>query len=155
FVKINNSGAGVNLLSGNIQLYFEGTYVGESFIDINQTNDTLDISLGRDAKVVVERKKQKELNSKNLIGSSKKIDIAWEISIRNTKKTPITILVEDQIPISNDKDIEVVKGEISNAIYDETKGSLKWLFTLDAADTKKMNFSYNVKYPKTKILYLE
>ena len=47
------------------------------------------------------------------------------------------------------------KGEISNAIYDETKGSLKWLFTLDAADTKKMNFSYNVKYPKTKILYLE
>lgn len=144
-----------NLLSGNIQLYFEGTYVGESFIDINQTNDTLDISLGRDAKVVVERKKQKELNSKNLIGSSKKIDIAWEISIRNTKKTPITILVEDQIPISNDKEIEVEKGEISNAIYDETKGSLKWLFTLDAADTKKMNFSYNVKYPKTKILYLE
>ncbi len=144
-----------NLLSGNIQLYFEGTYVGESFIDINQTNDTLDISLGRDAKVVVERKKQKELNSKNLIGSSKKIDIAWEISIRNTKKTPITILVEDQIPISNDKEIEVEKGEISTAIYDETKGSLKWLFTLDAADTKKMNFSYNVKYPKTKILYLE
>ena len=144
-----------NLLSGNIQLYFEGTYVGESFLDINQSNDTIDISLGRDAKIVVERKKQKELNSKSLIGSTKKIDIAWEISIRNTKKTPITILVEDQIPISNDKDIEVVKGEISNAIYDETKGSLKWLFTLDSADTKKMNFSYNVKYPKTKILYLE
>ena len=39
---------GLNLLAGPAYIYFEGTYVGESLLDLAGVGDTLDISLGRD-----------------------------------------------------------------------------------------------------------
>ncbi len=144
-----------NLLSGYMNLYFEGTYVGKSYLNVKDTKDTLDISLGRDENIVIERKKQKEFTSNQFIGSNRKESYAWEISVRNKKKTPITIVVEDQIPLSTDKQIEVEKGETTNAKYDEITGFLSWKLTMKSAETQKLNFSYSVKYPKDKNVYVE
>lgn len=144
-----------NLLSGYINLYFEGTYVGKSYLNVKDTKDTLDLSLGRDENIVIERKKQKEYNTSQFIGANRKVSFAWEISVRNKKKTPITIVIEDQLPLSTDKDIEVEKGETSDATYDETTGFLKWKLELKSAETKKLNFKYTVKYPKDKNVYIE
>jgi len=144
-----------NLLSGYINLYFEGTYVGKSYLNVKDTKDTLDFSLGRDENIVIERKKQKEYNTSQFIGSNRKVSFAWEISVRNKKKTPVTIVVEDQLPLSTDNQIEIEKGETPEATYDETNGILKWKFTLNSAETKKVNFSYSVKYPKDKNVYIE
>ena len=49
-----------NLLSGEINLFFEGTYVGKSHLNVRNTNDTLDLSLGRDKGIVVTRVKMKD-----------------------------------------------------------------------------------------------
>lgn len=144
-----------NLLSGYMNLYFEGTYVGKSFLNVKDTKDTLDISLGRDENIVIERKKQKEFTSNQFIGSNRKESYAWEISVRNKKKTPITIVVEDQIPLSTDKQIEVEKGETTNAKYNETTGLISWKLSIKTAETQKFNFSYIVKYPKDKNVYIE
>ena len=144
-----------NLLSGYINLYFEGTYVGKSYLNVKDTKDTLDFSLGRDENIVIERKKQKEYNTSQFIGSNRKVNFAWEISVRNKKKTPITIVIEDQLPLSTDKDIEIEKGETSDASYDETTGFLKWKLNITSAETKKLNFKYTVKYPKDKNVYIE
>src|SRR5207237_909520 len=60
----------LNLLPGNANIYFEGAYVGQSFIDPRNAKDTLDFSLGRDKKIVVMREKKKDLNSTKFIGSN-------------------------------------------------------------------------------------
>jgi len=144
-----------NLLSGNMNLYFEGTYVGKSYLNVKDTKDTLDFSLGVDDNIVIERKKQKDYSSKQLIGANRKVSYAWEISIRNKKKTPITIVVEDQVPLSTDKQIEIEKGETKSAKYDETTGIISWKQTIKSAETQKLNFNYTVKYPKDKRVDLE
>ncbi|MFH0866406.1 MAG: DUF4139 domain-containing protein, partial [Bacteroidota bacterium] len=89
------------------------------------------------------------------IGSNRKESFAWEISVRNKKKTAISITIEDQFPLTTDKDIEIEKGETSNATYDEIKGFLTWKLTIASAETKKLNFSYSVKFPKDKNVYIE
>lgn len=144
-----------NLLSGNMNLYFEGTYVGKSYLNSKSTEDTLDISLGRDKNISITRIKQKELTSKNIIGINRKEVIAWEISVRNKKKQTINIVIEDQIPVTTDKTIEIEKTDTPEATYVESTGILTWKFKLNSAETKKLNFSYTVKYPKDKILHLE
>jgi uncharacterized protein (TIGR02231 family) len=144
-----------NLLSGYINLYFEGTYVGKSYLDVNNTKDTLDVSLGRDENISVERIKQKDYNANQFIGLNRKVSYAWEIDVRNKKKTPIEIVVEDQLPLSTDKQIEIEQGETSGAKYDETTGFLSWKLNLKSAETQKIKFSYSVKYPKDKNLRLE
>mgnify|MGYP000459926682 CR=1 FL=1 len=42
-----------NLISGEVNLYFEGTYLGKTVLDVNNVNDTLDISLGKDKNIVI------------------------------------------------------------------------------------------------------
>ncbi len=37
-----------NLQSGEASLYFEGTYLGKTYIDLGETADTLSLSLGKD-----------------------------------------------------------------------------------------------------------
>jgi uncharacterized protein (TIGR02231 family) len=142
----------LNMLSGNANIYFEGTYVGEAFLDMQNTKDTLDLSLGRDNKVVIERKKLKDFSKRNLIGSTKKEEFVYEISIRNTKKDPIEISLEDQVPVSKDSQIEVEVTDAGGAEYDVTTGKLVWKINLNSTETKKVTFKYSVKYPKNKIV---
>jgi uncharacterized protein (TIGR02231 family) len=144
-----------NLLSGYINLYFEGTYIGKSYLNVKDTKDTLDFSLGRDESIVVERKKQKDFNTTKIVGTTRKVAIAWEISVRNKKKTPVTIVIEDQLPLSSDKLIEIERGETTDASYNETTGSLLWTLKLNSAETKKLKFDYTVKFPKDKNVYIQ
>lgn len=144
-----------NLLSGYANLYFEGTYVGKSYIDVANTKDTLDFSLGRDENIVITRIKQKDYSTHQFIGSNRKESFAWEISIRNKKKTAITITIQDQIPLTTDKDIEITKDIPANTIFDDVNGYCSWKFNINSAETKKVNFSYTVKYPKDKNVYIE
>ena len=60
-----------NLQSGEASLYFEGTYLGKTYIDLGATDDTLSLSLGKDNGVKVTRKLVKEYSSKKFIGSSR------------------------------------------------------------------------------------
>ncbi len=142
----------LNLISGPANIYFEGAFVGESYIHTESTNDTLDISLGRDKKIVISREKQKDVTSNQFIGSNIVKTLSFEISVRNTKKEEVTIVLEDQVPIAKNKDIEVKILERSGAEYNETTGKLIWKVTLAPAETQKRKWSFTVKYPKDKVI---
>ena len=139
-----------NILSGNANIYFEGTFVGKTFIDASNTTDTLSISLGRDPQIVVERNLITDYTSKKMIGTNRKEEYGYEIIIRNTKKEAITIIIEDQYPISQNSSLEVELIESSGALIDATKGKLSWKLDLASAETKKIILKYSVKYPKDK-----
>lgn len=139
-----------NLLPGEANVFFEGTFVGKSYIDPNNIKDTLSVSLGRDKRIVVKRDKLKDLTSRSFMGSTKKESYAWEISVRNTKTESIKIIVEDQVPVSQNTQIEVSVLETGGAKYNKATGKLEWEFEIKPNETKKMTYKYEVKYPKDK-----
>lgn len=143
-----------NLLPGDANLYYDGTYIGQGFINTASTNDTLDVSLGRDRGIVVDRKRSKDFGETNFIGNKKIETIGLELSVRNTKKMPVTIVVQDQIPVSRHEDIQVDLLEKSNAKFDKQTGILTWELTLEPNQKKKLKFAYRVKYPKNKRINL-
>src|SRR6478736_10421838 len=96
-----------SLLPGEANIFFEGTFVGKTFIDPNNIKDTLSVSLGRDKRIVVKREKLKDLTSRKFIGSSQKESYSYEISVRNTKTEAIKITLEDQVPVTQNSQIEV------------------------------------------------
>jgi len=140
----------LNLLPGKTNIFYEGTYVGEGAIDVRNTRDTMTISLGRDKKIVVKRTQDVKQHSVKTIGSNERETFAYTITVRNTRKENITIVVQDQIPVSNDKDIVLEDKETGDAQYDETSGLLKWTVSLSGNETKSLPFGYTVKYPKGK-----
>lgn len=141
-----------NLISGEANIFYEGTYVGKSYLNTRNTNDTLDISLGRDKNVVVTRIKLVEQCDKKTIGLTKKETLVFEITVRNKKKVDIEIDIDDQVPIAQNKDVEVELQESSNAKYDATTGKLSWNFKLKPGETAKVKLGFSVKYPKDKSL---
>jgi hypothetical protein len=78
----------------------------------------------------------------------------YEIKVKNTKQSAITLLIEDRIPISQNKEIKVDDLEYGDAEYDEEKGILKWEFILGANEDVAMRLSYIVKYPKYRTVNL-
>lgn len=139
--------ASLNLLSAKSSIYFNGTYTGESYIDADQTGDTLEISLGRDQNIVVEREINKKINDKRILGTSVKEVIGYEIEVRNKYSTPIEVIIEDQVPLTQLKTITIDEVEALGAGYDEKTGKLTWKVLLAPNEKKVVSYKYEVKYP--------
>lgn len=145
----------LNLLSGQANVYFEGSFVGETYLNANNVKDTLAISLGRDKKIITKRMKVKDISSRKFIGNNVKEELGFEIQVRNTKKTDISITIEEQIPISKDGQIDVELIEAKDAVINKTTGRVTWKLTIKPNETKKMLIKYNLKYPKNRQIAFE
>ncbi len=141
-----------NLLPGASNIYFEGTYVGKSYINTQNTNDLLLVSLGVDKKVVSERKEITDYKSRKNIGSNIRESFGYTIEVRNTKSELIDLIIEDQIPVSQDSDITVTADELSAAIVEPLSGKLTWNLSIPAAQNRTLALKYEVKYPKDKTI---
>lgn len=144
-----------NLMDGNANLYFEGTFVGSTYLDTKNAADTMTISLGRDKAISINREKVKDFTANQMLSSQRKDTRTWEITVRNNKSQKVSVTVEDQIPLSNNSEIVVEKGEISGAEFDDKTGKLTWKLNLEPKESKKLTFSYTVKYPKKGKVILE
>ena len=140
-----------NQLPGNANIYFNGTYTGQTYIQ-GTTEDSLLLSLGKDARIHIARTLQKELSKKACFGNTKTDLKNWKIEAKNTRKESITILIEDQIPVSDNAEIEVKLLESSGANYDPTTGKLTWKVTIEPEKSASVTFSFEVKYPKNKMI---
>ncbi len=137
-----------NLVAGKANLFFEGAFVGTSYINPNITSDTMLLSMGRDNGIVVERKAIEKYAKTKAIGSNKKETIGYELIVKNKKSIPITIEVMDQIPLSQSSQINVELENKGNAEHNRKIGKLLWTTTIAPRASWKDQFVYTVKYPK-------
>jgi len=137
-----------DLLRGPANVYFEGTFVGETYINTDNPRDSMRISLGRDPKVQVQREQLACFVAKQSIGGKSRKTYSYETTIKNNKATPVTLTIQDQIPISTNKEIEVSPGELSGGTLDEATGMVTWVLTLQPGEKRMLPFGYEVKYPK-------
>jgi len=145
----------LDLMSGEVSLYYEGAYLGKTYVDLSTMSDTLSLSLGRDNAIKVSRKMIKEYSTKKFIGSNRTDSKEFEISIRNSKKVAVNITILDQIPVSVTKEINVEDVKTSEAKIDKDTGIATWSILLAPVQEKKLSISYNVKYPKDRKVQLE
>jgi len=144
-----------NLLSGEINLFFEGTFVGKSMLYKESTGDTLDLSLGRDKGIIVNRVRVKDFTEERTIGNNIRETRSWDISVRNTKKQAVDLRIEDQLPVSMNKDITVTPVDLSGGIYQKESGKVTWKFNLNSSDERKLKFAFEVRYPKDQRVLIE
>jgi TonB-dependent SusC/RagA subfamily outer membrane receptor len=145
---------GLNLLPGEANIIFEGTYIGKSFIDPSSTQDTINLTMGRDKRVVVKREKAKDFSSVKFLGANKKQIFTYDITVKNNKKDAVNMLLKDQYPVSQNKEVEVELLESNGAAINEETGVMTWKLKLAPGEVQKIRLSYSVKYPKDKTLNL-
>lgn len=147
-----NDYAKYNLLPGEANIVFEGMYVGKTTINPNQTQDTLNLSMGRDKKISIKRERITDKSGTKFLSSYKEQTFTYDIIVRNNKKEEINMLLKDQYPLSTDKEITIELLDKDGAKANEETGILTWEIKLKPNETKKYRISYKVKYPKDKII---
>lgn len=145
----------LNLLSGKAGIYYQGTFTGETYIDVNTVSDTLNISLGRDNSIIVKREGNKELNDKRYAGNYIKQTVAWNITLKNNKDTNVKVFVYDQFPVSERKSVEIERLDFSGAKVEEKTGKITWKLELEPNERKELKTAFSVKYPKYETLYFD
>jgi uncharacterized protein (TIGR02231 family) len=140
----------LNLIEGNANIFYAGTYIGQSYIDTRFATDTLEISLGRDKKVAITRTKKVDHSGKTFIGGNLKETLSYEITVRNNNKTAINIQVQDQVPVSQQEDIKVDVIETTDVTPDALSGKLVYDLKLEPSDSKVIKITFSVQYPKSK-----
>lgn len=135
----------LDLLDGSVKLFLNNMYMGESFINARQTEDTLNLSIGKDKELAVDRKDMRTYSSKNLIKTSDKVEREWMITVKNNKSESVKVTVEDQFPVSTNEDIKVELLDNGGAAVDEKEGKLTWKLNLKPGEKRELKFSYSVK----------
>ena len=144
----------LNLLDGEANLFFENTYVGKTNISSVSVQDTFNLTIATDNRVIVKREKLKDFSSTQFLSNYKKEVFTYEITVKNNKSQAVFMVINDQYPISSNKEIEVELVESNNASINAETGELKWQVSLQPNEQKKIRFQYSVKYPKDKKLNL-
>ncbi len=144
-----------SLLEGESNLYFEDGFVGRSILNPAALQDTLQISMGRDRSIVMQREKVDQFSKKRTIGSNITESRGYEITLKNNKSQAVTLQVKDQIPVSVNSSIEVTTGELSGGVLDPVTGIVTWEIILPPGGQQKISLRYEVKYPKAERIILD
>ncbi|TDW96731.1 DUF4139 domain-containing protein [Dinghuibacter silviterrae] len=142
----------LNLLPGKANIVLDGTYVGLTDINPSSTQDTLHLTVGKDKRITLQRRKVTDFSSEKFLGANRYQKYVFEISARNNKNQDVQLSVLDQIPLSTNKDIEVTLNDPGSAQVNADKGELRWTLSLKAGESTKVHFGYTLKYPKGTVL---
>ncbi len=138
----------LNLLPGRANVFYEGTYVGETVLNPAVINDTLELAFGRDNGITVTRTKLPVKETNKLLGSEITKTIVYELRMKNNKSKNINLIVEDQIPVSQNKDIKVEMKDNGKSEYNIQTGLLQWNVAMNSKEYKTLKFSYAVTFNK-------
>lgn len=143
--------ASLNLLSGKANIYFANSYIGTSLINASTLKDELIIPLGMNKDIQVSRTVNAKLKKQpGILGSSVEQNEGYIISLKSVHKTPVTVSVFDQLPVSQDDNIQVKDIEIGNGKQNKTTGEIEWEVVLAPQQKVELPLNYTLKYPKDK-----
>jgi uncharacterized protein (TIGR02231 family) len=140
----------LQLVPAKANIYFDGSYIGETFIDPTTMDDTLNLSLGKDPNIIVKRTLLKKDSKERIIGDRKERSFAYNIEVKNLKSSNIDLVVQDQLPITQNADITIESLELSKGKLDEISGLVEWTMNLKAKETKTFDFNFKIKHAKDK-----
>ena len=138
----------LDLVDGPANVYYEDRYIGESMIRTAGINDTLDLSLGRDNDIRVERKELEDRTSRKAIGNEPKQTMTYDITVKNNSAAPVHVTLRDQVPVSMDDQIKVEVLELSKGELNAPDGFVEWPMELEAGASSTVKLSFSIRHPR-------
>jgi len=144
----------LQLVPAKANIFFDGTYIGETYIDPTSMDDTLNLSLGRDPNIVVKRTLLKNQCKERVIQDKKERNFAYNIEVRNLKSSEIDLVIQDQVPLTTNPDISIEKSNLGKGTLDEKTGLIEWKLKLKSKDSQSFDYEFKVRHPKDKVVQI-
>jgi len=144
------------LLAGRVAIYRDGVFVGRGQMAAASKDETVRLGFGADDKIKIERTvmKRNEGSAGLIVTTSKTDERSFKTTVRNGHDFPIKIAIVDQLPVSENEDIQV---EMLSSTTPPTatnlrdkRGVLEWAFEAKAGEVRDINLTWRVRWPKDK-----
>jgi uncharacterized protein (TIGR02231 family) len=140
----------LGLVPAQANIFFDGSYVGETYIDPTTMEDTLNLSLGRDPNIIVKRTLLKKDCKEKIVGDKVEKTQSYAIEVKNLKANNIELVIQDQLPITQNGDITIEALDLGKGELNSQTGMIEWKLDLKSKESKTVNFSFKVKSSKDK-----
>jgi len=142
------NGSSLLLLPGPARVFHDTQFVGETFLETVAAGEEFELQLGVDDQIRVERELRRRSTSKAVIGGTRTIDIAYEITVENHRPNKAQVSVHDHIPVSTDGEIKVRSRETSpNPVERNDLGELSWELSLEGGQAATIRHRFTVEHP--------
>ncbi len=146
------------LLPGKVNLFRDGDLIGSLSLAQVPAGAEFDLFCGRDDAVKIEYKELVNRDSEvGILSHRKQNQRKYQIAIQNFRKNPLKLTVYDQIPVSQDNDINVTAGQysIKPTSVDKDIGKITWDLDLGPGEKKQIEFDYTTEWPSGKMIESE
>ena len=140
------------LLAGLVSLFRDGVFVGNGrFPELNPGVEH-ELGFGADKMIEITRVEvNRSKGESGIITSSKTDERYFKISIHNRHDNPYDLTVLDQVPFSENEDIQVQRlsktTRPSRENVEDGRGILAWDFPLKAGEKREILLNYKILWP--------
>lgn len=141
----------LNLLNGRTNIYYMNSFVGNSYINTNELTELLSIPFGIDKNIQISRINNEKIRKEPIfIGTTIEQKESYNIKVRNTYNSPVKVTIYDQLPLSQENNINVTDAVYKDGVLDKDTGEIEWNITLGAKEEKSLPLNYTLSYPKNR-----
>jgi uncharacterized protein (TIGR02231 family) len=137
------------LLPGPAQIFEGQAYLGAITLDYIARGQEVELFLGSDGQVQIERELTAREVDKNFFGDRRRTRFGYAIKVHNLRADPTVLVVRDQLPVATDEQIKV---KLESAEPKPTNHSdlnqLEWRLPLDAGAQAELRLTFSVEHPR-------
>lgn len=107
------------------------------------------MALGVDDRLRVQRKLHRRTETKATLGSTRRREVEYLITVANHTPRPATVEVRDQLPVSRDEAVVVRETTLVPPPVERTElGELTWRLSLAPGDSGEISLGFRVELAK-------
>jgi uncharacterized protein (TIGR02231 family) len=144
---VNTSGHA--LLAGPLSTFLDGAFVGTTHIEATAPGNELELALGVDDRVAVERELVERTPHRALLGGKISAVERWRIEVRNGRPTQATMVVRERVPVSRHPDVQIVDVEIKPEPSERDElGRIEWTVPVEPGGTWEASVRFGVRHAR-------
>ncbi|GIJ46468.1 hypothetical protein Val02_33540 [Virgisporangium aliadipatigenens] len=137
------------LLPGKASVFTAGEFVGTTGLQTWAPGEEIELALGVDDRVRVERELVNRKASKATLGATRRQEVEYRIRVTNHTPRPSRLTILDQLPVSRDENIVVRELKVVPPPAERTElGVLTWRFTLPPGQPVEIFLGFRVDVSK-------
>ena len=137
------------LPAGRSAVFHEADFVGSAALPVWAPGEEVELALGLDDRIRVERELVRRTATKATLGSTRRREVEYLTTIANHTPRPARVTVLDQLPVSRDHEITVKQQVVEPEPADSTDlGVLTWKLELAPGQEGKVRLGLRVEVGK-------
>lgn len=142
------------LLPGASNLFAGDEFIGATQLEMTAPQGEIELYLGADDRVKVERELKRREVEKTIIGGKRRIHYGYEIRLENLLPAAVTVTVHDQMPISRHEEIKVRLENAEPRLNKQDElNRLEWMLSLQPKQKINLRFDFLVEFPQEMEIY--